>query len=263
MERIQTWLDEAETQRRDCARPLVTLSYAQSLDGCITLLPGQPLVLSGAESLIITHQLRAAHQAILVGIGTILADDPRLNVRLAKGRSPQPVVLDSYLHFPEKARLLSNPQPPWIATTRHASAKRRAALEAAGARLLEIPEDRHNRVRLPALLERLTGLGINSLMVEGGAQVITSFLAERLVDLIVLTIAPRFLSGLHAPEAKLAPLNNHPMTTTSSAAETRVVFPRLKTWQAERVGEDLLIRGIPDWETLSPDPPSQNLKESN
>ena len=263
MDRIQTWLDETGSQGRNCARPLVTLSYAQSLDGCITLLPGQPLALSGAEALVITHRLRAAHQAILVGIGTVLADDPRLNVRLAKGFSPQPVVLDSHLHFPEKARMLSNPQPPWIATTRHASPKRRVALEAAGARLLEIPEDEHNQVRLPALLERLAGLGIKSLMVEGGAQVITSFLSARLVDLIILTIAPCFLGGLHALDAKLAPLNNHPMTTTSSATETRVVFPRLKTWQAERVGDDLLVWGIPDWETLSADPPSQNLKESN
>jgi GTP cyclohydrolase II len=263
MDRIQTWLDETGSQGRNCARPLVTLSYAQSLDGSIALLPGQPLALSGAESLVITHRLRAAHQAILVGIGTILADDPRLNVRLARGLSPQPVVLDSRLHFPKKARLLTNSQPPWIATTRHASPKRRAAIEAAGARLLEIPEDEHNRVRLPALLERLAGLGINSLMVEGGAQVITSFLAERLVDRIVLTIAPRFLGGLHAPDAKLHPLNNHPLTTNSPTAETRVIFPRLKTWQAERVGEDLLIWGIPDWETLSAGSPSQILKESN
>jgi len=263
MDHIQTWLDEAQAQRRNCARPLVTLSYAQSLDGCITLLPGQPLALSGEESQVITHRLRAAHQAILVGIGTILADDPLLNVRLTKGHNPQPVVLDSQLRFPERARLLTNSQPPWIAITRHASSKRRAAIEAAGARLLEIPEDGHNRVQLPALLERLASLEINSLMVEGGAQVITSFLTEKLVDRIVLTIAPRFLGGLHAPKAWSEFSTDHPVSPASLAAGLKLIFPRLKTWQAERVGEDLLIWGIPDWETLTAGSPSRTFKESN
>ena len=83
------WIDAAlagaEAHRSRFGRPLVTLSYAQSLDGSLAAHRGTSFTLSGSESLALTHRLRAAHQAILVGIGTILADDPRLNVRLAAG----------------------------------------------------------------------------------------------------------------------------------------------------------------------------------
>jgi riboflavin-specific deaminase-like protein len=263
MDHIQTWLAEIETHRQKCGRPLVTLSYAQSLDGCITLRRGQPLALSGDESLIITHRLRAAHQAILVGIGTILADNPRLNVRLVEGRNPQPVVLDSQLRFPEGSRLLDGPQLPWIATTRCAPPEKRATLESAGVHLLEIPEDRHHRIQLPALLEQLASLGIDSLMVEGGAQVITSFLSERLVDRIVLTIAPRFLGGLHALEGCSEISTGPTLSATSPTSRPDPVFPRLKSWQAERVGEDLLIWGVPDWEAPNAGQPSQTPKVLN
>ena len=93
-------------------RPSVTLTYAQSLDGSITTQRGKPTAISGKESLLLTHQLRATHDAILVGIGTILADNPRLNVRLAVGPHPQPVILDSQLRFPLDAKLLQNKCSP-------------------------------------------------------------------------------------------------------------------------------------------------------
>ncbi|HRE30133.1 MAG TPA: dihydrofolate reductase family protein, partial [Anaerolineales bacterium] len=76
------------------------VSYAQSLDGCLAAAVGAPLALSGPEALRFTHQLRATHAAILVGIGTVLADDPQLTVRLVDGVHPQPVVLDSQLRLP-------------------------------------------------------------------------------------------------------------------------------------------------------------------
>ena len=100
-------------------RPVVTLSYAQSLDGSIAARRGFPLQISGTESAQLTHQLRAVHDAILVGIGTVLADDPHLTVRHAQGKDPQPVVLDSQLRFPLGAKLLRE-RSPWIATTSRA-----------------------------------------------------------------------------------------------------------------------------------------------
>ena len=177
-------------------RPRITLSYAQSIDGSIAAVPGQPLALSSPESMKLTHELRASHDAILVGIGTVLADNPRLTVRLASGPNPQPVVLDSRLRFPLTANLLSHPLPPIIASTDRASAERQAALESKGARVIRFPTNDGGRVHLPALLEWLLQNGIKSVMVEGGSAVITSFLSARLVDRVVITIAPHFVGGL-------------------------------------------------------------------
>ena len=104
--RLGAVLDGAAAHHARTGRPLVTLSYAQSLDGCIAAGPGQRLSLSGPEALMLTHELRAAHAAILVGIGTVLADDPRLTVRLVPGSHPQPVVVDSRLRIPDDCYLL-------------------------------------------------------------------------------------------------------------------------------------------------------------
>jgi 3,4-dihydroxy 2-butanone 4-phosphate synthase/GTP cyclohydrolase II len=179
-------------------RPHITLSYAQSIDGSITAAPGQPLALSGPESMTYTHQLRAAHDAILVGIGTVLADNPRLTVRLVSGPNPQPIVLDSRLRFPLTANLLSHPLPPIIAATDRADAEPQAMLESKGARVIRFPTSDGGHVHLPALLEWLWQSEIKSIMVEGGSAVITSFLSARLVDRVIITIAPRFVGGLRA-----------------------------------------------------------------
>ena len=114
MDQIEEILSGVADHRQRTGCPFVTLSYAQSLDGCIVAQPGQPLALSGAQSLILTHKLRAAHDAILVGIGTVLADNPRLDVRLAPGPDPQPVVVDSRLRFPLNANLLQQPPYPGL-----------------------------------------------------------------------------------------------------------------------------------------------------
>ena len=177
----------AVDHRRRHGRPFVTLSYAQSLDGCIAACPGQALSLSGPQSLKLTHYLRAAHDAILVGIGTILADNPLLNVRLVQGKDPQPLVVDSRLRFPLEANLLQHhPLSPWIATSEQADVERQRQLEAAGARIIRLPSTAAGDIDLHALLAQLGAWGVNSLMVEGGARIITSFLAAQLVDHLVL-----------------------------------------------------------------------------
>ncbi|MBK8988527.1 MAG: GTP cyclohydrolase II [Chloroflexi bacterium] len=187
---------------RPNGRPFITLSYAQSLDGSITAYRGQPLALSGPQSMAFCHHLRAQHDAILVGINTILADDPHLTVRLVPGKNPQPIVLDSHLRFPLTANLLCHHPdcPPWIATTAQAHPTRRQALEAAGAQLFTLPSDPLGRVDLPVLLAQLAERGVQTLMVEGGARVITSFLDLHLADRVAVTIAPLLVGGLHAVE---------------------------------------------------------------
>lgn len=233
MEPIQTWLAEAARYGESRGRPLVTLTYAQSLDGCISARPGQATALSAPQSLRLTHELRAQHDAILVGIGTLLADDPRLNVRLIPGPDPQPVILDSYLRTPLSARLLHGPRKPWIAASQDAPQAAQRALQAAGAQLIFLPQEEKDRLPLPELLRSLAGMGISSLMVEGGAQVISSFLQSRLVDQVVLTIAPRFLSGYH-----------------SIQGANPTLLPRLESWESRRYGDDLVLFGRPSWEIL-------------
>jgi GTP cyclohydrolase II len=210
-------------------RPFVTLSYAQSLDGSIAARRGEPLMLSGTESMMMTHRLRAEHDAILVGIGTVIGDDPRLTVRLVAGDSPQPVVLDSRLRFPLTASLLSGPQKPWIATVEDAPSANEKALQHVGARVVRLPATKEGKVDLRALLAYLRRQGIASLMVEGGAGVITSFLSEGLADRLVLTVAPNLVGGIPAIQ----------MQTTNG----RSILPRLQQPSFTQVGSDLVVIG--------------------
>jgi len=210
-------------------RPLVTVSYSQSLDGCLTLRRGEPSPVSGKRSMQITHQLRAAHDAILIGVGTVLADNPRLTVRMTAGDDPRPVVLDSQLRTPPDAALLKNQRSPIIATTEQAGEDRRAALEAAGGTIWVLPVNADGRVSLADLLDKLGEAGINSLMVEGGSQVISSFLRERLADRAAITIAPVFAAGYHA-------VRDLAITDWQS-------LPRLKDVQVISAAPDLLIWG--------------------
>ena len=198
---MQAWFEElparAEAFFARRGRPLVTLSYAQSIDGSIASRSRQQLQLSSQQSLVLTHRIRAACDAILVGINTVLVDDPQLTVRLVAGRSPQPVVLDTNLRIPLGARLLNRRDDRcWVASASQAPTARIAAVEAQTAEVIPCPRDQRNRVDLSYLLDLLGQRGIRSIMVEGGAKVITSFLAARLVDQLIVTIAPRLVGGL-------------------------------------------------------------------
>lgn len=197
MDRIERFLERVQSARPGGPKPLVTLSYAQSMNGSIAAQRGAPLAISGGDSMKITHRLRAVHDSILIGIGTLLADDPRLSVRLVPGENPQPVVLDGKLRTPSGARLLQGAKKPWIATCENADPDRRIALENTGASLLTVPRDRRGRVSLDALLTILAERGIGSIMVEGGSQVLSAFLDQGLADLAAITIAPRFIGGVN------------------------------------------------------------------
>jgi 3,4-dihydroxy 2-butanone 4-phosphate synthase/GTP cyclohydrolase II len=230
IDRLLADLNRARARTRPAGRPFVTLAYAQSIDGSIALEAGRPFSLSGPESLRLTHALRAAHDGILVGIGTVLSDDPQLTVRLVEGRNPQPIVVDSRLRTPPTARLLSYQRATWIAATGDADDRRRGHLEGSGARVLRVPSWANGWVNLPALLERLAAQGLRHVMVEGGAKIITSFMRARLVDYAIVTVAPRFLGGMPAV-----------------SASERGGLPRLQAWATDRVGDDLVLSGEPLW----------------
>jgi 3,4-dihydroxy 2-butanone 4-phosphate synthase/GTP cyclohydrolase II len=189
LERLKT----ADTPRT--ARPFVTAAFAMSSDGCLTETRGGSTAISGPEALRVTHQLRACHDAVLVGVGTVISDDPLLTTRLVPGPSPLRVVLDSRLRTPNTARLLRAPTcKPWLVTTARACPQRARALRAAGAELIEVASEQHG-VSLTAALGQLCSRGVRSLMLEGGAAVLESFFRAQYVDYVVLTVSPRSLAN--------------------------------------------------------------------
>jgi 3,4-dihydroxy 2-butanone 4-phosphate synthase/GTP cyclohydrolase II len=147
------------------------------LDGSITHRRDEPgLAISGPQTKAMTHWLRTRHDAILVGVGTLLADDPKLTVTHAQGQAPRPLILDSRLQTPPSARVFAHPKRPLIACLEDESESEKAqVLKAAGADILPVCS-RAGQIDLPALLAALPRQGIHTLMVEGGAGVITSFL---------------------------------------------------------------------------------------
>jgi 3,4-dihydroxy 2-butanone 4-phosphate synthase/GTP cyclohydrolase II len=170
-------------------RPYVALKYAQSLDGRIATSTGDSKWISGESERRISHAVRAACDGILVGIGTALRDRPQLTVRMVPGASPRRIVLDSRLRLPDSSPLLSGEAATTIITTARSDGARRTALATRGARIEVVEEDR-DRVDLAAALARLRRGGIESLVVEGGATVITSFLSEGLADRMIVAVAP-------------------------------------------------------------------------
>lgn len=181
------------------ASPFVTVSYAQSIDGSIASRGSDSLSLSCRKSLEMTHFLRSQHDCLLVGINTVLADDPQLNVRYCEGPSPQPVILDSQLRFPTNAKLLNREGAhPILLTTEQAQAERRQQLESLGAKVITVNANSQRRVDLTSALQVIAELGYTSVMVEGGASIIGQFLSRQLVNYCIVTIAPRLVGGLKA-----------------------------------------------------------------
>ena len=170
-------------------RPRVLIHYAQTLDGRIATRSGSSRWISGDEALRFAHELRAAHDAVLVGVGTVLRDDPHLTVRYAQGPDPLKVVLDSRLRTPTSCALLrETPNRVIFLTTSAATDAKR--IERLGARVVVASTSAAGQVDLVDGLERLRGLGIRSIMAEGGARVVTSLLRERLADRLAICVAP-------------------------------------------------------------------------
>jgi GTP cyclohydrolase II len=175
-------------------RPYVVLKYAQTLDGRIATAGGDSKWISGEEERALSHALRAACDAVMVGVGTVLSDDPRLNVRMVPGASPLRVVLDSTLRTPSTALLLGDDAPTVLLTTERATEDDRKRVRETGAGVRVLPSG-PGGVDLRAALQQLRRDGVHSLLVEGGAQVITSLLGAGLVDRVVVGTAPRIIGS--------------------------------------------------------------------
>jgi diaminohydroxyphosphoribosylaminopyrimidine deaminase/5-amino-6-(5-phosphoribosylamino)uracil reductase len=180
---------------RPVTRPSVTVSYAQTLDGRVATATGESQWISCPDSLRFAHEMRASHDAVVVGAGTVCKDDPRLTVRLVPGADPLRVIVDSTLRTPLDAAVLTGGASTGtvLAGTHRASAKRRERILSSGATVLDLPPAADGRVDLLALLKRLRVLGVSTVMVEGGATLITGFLKAGLVDRLAVCVAPKIL----------------------------------------------------------------------
>jgi diaminohydroxyphosphoribosylaminopyrimidine deaminase/5-amino-6-(5-phosphoribosylamino)uracil reductase len=170
--------------------PFVTLKFAQSIDGKIATATGHSRWISSEPSRVFAHRLRSLHEAILVGSGTVVKDDPELTCRLVRGRDPLRVVVDSKLKIPLEARILQEQDraKTLVFTTAEHVGKKMAALSDRG---IEVKVAGVRQVDLPAVLQELGKRQVSSLLVEGGAGVLTSFIRERLADRLIIISAPK------------------------------------------------------------------------
>lgn len=220
-------LNEMFVVHRTLDRPFVTLKWAMTLDGRIATRAGDSRWVSGEPSRAHAHRLRHEHDAILVGSGTVLADDPELTARhRPDARQPLPVILDSRLRTPPAARAV---RPGTVIYTTSGS----AGVELVG-RGVEIVRFEGDRVPLDRVLQDLAGRGILGLLVEGGAQVHGAFLDRRLFDRVVVYLAPKLVGGEGSPAA-----------AGGVGVEHMSEALRLKLEPVERSGDDVVIIGRP------------------
>jgi 3,4-dihydroxy 2-butanone 4-phosphate synthase/GTP cyclohydrolase II len=234
MDQLLKEFARAEAFRIAAKRPFIVISYAQSVNGCIASSHNEQVSLSGQESLKLTHRLRSVCNAILVGIETVLSDNPQLNVRLVEGNNPQPIILDTHLRIPLDAHIVKRTDlRPWIVSRPYTYQDKIVRLQRTGATVIPCTTNKNGQINLFALMKLLAEKKISSLMVEGGAKVITSFINTRLVDLFIITITPTFLNGL-------------PVIVRSSLKDSYQL--RLKQVEYQQLGPDMILWGRPNWE---------------
>ena len=209
------------------ARPHVVLKFAQTLDGRIATSTGDARWISGEEERRVSHTLRAACDAVLVGVGTVLQDDPQLTVRMVPGASPMRVVLDSTLRVPDGAKVLGTEAVTTILTTDRSDTDRQQALQDRRVGVHVLPAGPHG-VDVDAALGALRAAGVETLLVEGGARVITSLLGAGVVDRLIVGVAPTIIGqGTEAVG---------PLGITSIAEGIRLVNRSVHV-----VGDDVLL----------------------
>jgi len=231
---------EAYAHHRRTGRPFVTAKFAASLDGRIASTSGDSRWISGPQTLSWAHQNRPLFDAMLVGVETIIVDNPQLTARPERwhGPVPQPlrVILDSRGRTPLESRILedTSSSPTLIATTSAASEAWSEALAVQGVVVVELSADEEGRVSLTALLDLLgQEHGVVSLLVEGGGQVLGSFFDQRLINKVTAVVAPMIIGG----DAQTA--------VSGRGAERMRDVLRLTNMTVERLGADLLVSGYP------------------
>lgn len=239
LDRFLKRLSGAKEFREREGRPFITVTYAQGVDGSIALDIPHKIQFSGPDTQVLTHRLRAAHDGILLGIGTVLADNPLLTVRLIDGPNPRPIILDTHLRIRQDLRLMRRTDcTPLIVTGPNPTPKRRRELEAGGAEIMTCRVDKNSRIDLFDFTNQLATLPnpVSSLMVEGGARVISAFTEAQLVDFFIITVTPCMLGGIKAMQL---PHQRFPY------------YVELNGLAVDPMGRDVVLWASPSWKDIS------------
>lgn len=220
--------------------PFVVMKIAASLDGKIATSTGQSKWITGKEARQYVQELRREADAILVGINTVIKDDPWLTIRSNRRgkksqRHPLRVVVDSQARIPLRAKVLKGSARTIVATTRYADKVKVKALENKGAKVL-IVGSKKKRVDLVKLMRELGKLNIVNLLIEGGGEINASAFASRLVDKAIFFLAPRIMGGREAPTA----VEGKGIKRISQAIP-------LHNLTIRKVGDDLMVEGYPEY----------------
>jgi diaminohydroxyphosphoribosylaminopyrimidine deaminase/5-amino-6-(5-phosphoribosylamino)uracil reductase len=228
---------EGFIKHRRTGLPFVIVKYAASLDGKIAASSGDSRWVSGPQTLAWAHEMRTRIDAIMVGVSTVVIDNPQLTARpggVEAARHPLRVVLDSRGRMPATAAVLAGPARTLVATTAASNASWRDAVIARDAEVLELPADGNGRVALPPLLEELGRRGVLTLLVEGGGVLHGAFFDGRMVDKVHAVLAPMIIGAAGAPGA----VAGHGASYMRDAV-------RLADMTVERLGDDVLVTGYP------------------
>ncbi|WP_102345035.1 bifunctional diaminohydroxyphosphoribosylaminopyrimidine deaminase/5-amino-6-(5-phosphoribosylamino)uracil reductase RibD [Bacillus sp. Marseille-P3661] len=178
--------------------PYVTLKSATTLDGKIATVTGESKWITSEEARLDVHKYRHRHDAILVGVNTVIKDNPQLTTRLPLGgKNPIRIVLDTNLRIPEHAALLNDGcAPTWVVSGKNAPLEKIQLLKEKNIEMIQLPTE---KINIPSFLKAIAEKGISSLYVEGGAEINGSFIKEKAVNQVITYIAPKIIGGTAAP----------------------------------------------------------------
>jgi diaminohydroxyphosphoribosylaminopyrimidine deaminase/5-amino-6-(5-phosphoribosylamino)uracil reductase len=232
LEKECRWMNRGFIRTQTLSRPWITLKAAVGLDGRMALENGQSSWITGPTARTWAHLMRAEHHGILVGVGTILKDDPELTVRRTCGKSPLRIILDTDLSLPLSAKVLRGEtfKEECLVLTCSADEKKRRSLEAAGATVCVVPQ-KDGRVDPEFALREIAARDVQMLMVEGGPAVLSSFIRAGLCDAVALFASAALMGAGPGPADGLR-------------FEFMKDVVRLKDVRVRRAGEDVLMEGI-------------------
>ena len=213
--------------------PFIHAKWAMTLDGKIATHTGNSKWISCSESRKFVHKLRAEHDAIMTGSGTVLEDDPQLNVRLeGTWRQPVKIIIDSQLQTPLTAKILKSGAKTIIVCGKNADEEKMRQLENADARIIIIPTGSKNKIILTELFKKLAAENISSVFVEGGNSLLGALLDNSLINKVTVFIAPKIIGGKNS----LSPIGGTGIDKIATAVQ-------LDELQFEKIDRDIMLTG--------------------